>query len=386
MEAGYDYLLFRPRLQQRFFRAAGISLFITGTVLLAASIAYFAYAYKARSDLGSLNAVTTSSSAASGIVAPAVSNTDIAASSATALGSSAVVVPSLSVPTFAPGGEATLGELAQARTQRLAPAFQGEPIPRFSVVEGLPKTAPPPVASVEQPVSTVEQPVSLGMPPQLEISSSAIAAQQLYPGEAIKATYWSNPLEYEPASYVEEYLIQGFRPIDPFLTAPVGTLPAPTHIVIPSIGVDSDVEGLEVVDVGDSRAYVTPKNIVGHIPQEANPGERGGAWFFGHLESPLAGEGNVFYSLPKIPDLLRRGEDVYTIVDNGSVTYLYQITEAFVISADELRIDYAYLQQLKPEFALLDPEGSNIHLVVCVPRLVYDHRLVVSGKLVGIRE
>ena len=379
MEAGYDYLLFKPRLQQRFFRAAGISLFITGTVLLAASIAYFAYAYKARSDLGSLNAVATSPSAASGIVAPAVSKTDIAASSATALGSSTIVVPPLSPPTFAPGGEATLGELAQARTQLLAPASQGEPVPQFSAVESLPKTAPPPVA-------TVEQPASLEMPPPPEISSSAIAAQQLYPGEAIKATYWSNPLEYEPASYIEEYLIQGFRPIDPFLIPPVGTLPAPTHIIIPSIRVDSEVEGLEIVDVGDSRAYVTPKHIVGHIPELANPGEQGSTWFFGHLESPLAGEGNVFYSLPKIPDLLRRGEDVYTMVAAGSVTYLYQITEAFVVHQDDLRMDYGYLQQLKPEFAQLDPGGANIHLVACVPKLVYDHRLVVSGKLVGIRE
>ena len=164
-----------------------------------------------------------------------------------------------------------------------------------------------------------------------------------------------------------------------------GTLAPPTHLVIPSIGVDSDVSGLEILDLGDSTAYETPKHVVGHIPELSNPGEMGGTWFFGHLESPIAGEGNVFYNLPKIPDLLRRGEDVYVVVDNGSRSYLYQITEAFVVGQEELKLDYGYLQTIRPEYAQLDPEGANIHLVACVPKLVYDSRLVVSGRLVGIR-
>ena len=204
-----------------------------------------------------------------------------------------------------------------------------------------------------------------------QISPSAIAAQHPYPGEAIKATYWSNPLEYEPASYVESSLIQGFVALDPSQLMTLGTLPAPTRIIIPSIGVDSDVMGLEILDLGDSRAYDTPKHVVGHIPQSANPGERGSTWLFGHLESPIAREGNVFYNLPKVPDLLRKGQEVYTIVENGTSSYLYRITETKVIHQDDIQ--------------LFDSGGPLVHMVVCVPRFVYDHRLIVTGELVGIR-
>ena len=106
---------------------------------------------------------------------------------------------------------------------------------------------------------------------ELTIAPSAIPAQQLYPGEVMKARYWSNPLEYEPASYVETALIQGFKPIDPLAVTAPGTLPAPSRIIIPSINVDSDVAGLAIRDLGDSRAYETPKHVVGHIPTTANP-------------------------------------------------------------------------------------------------------------------
>ena len=167
-------------------------------------------------------------------------------------------------------------------------------------------------------------------------------------------------------------LIQGFKPIDTSLVAPLGTLSAPTRIIVPSIGVDSEVAGLQVLDLGDSRAYETPKNLVGHIPQSANPGEGGSGWFFGHLESPIAGEGNVFYNLPQIPDLLRQGQEVYAIVENGKTSYLYQITETKVVHQNDMQ--------------LYDVGDPNIHLVVCVPKLVYDHRLIVTGKLVGIHK
>ena len=79
----------------------------------------------------------------------------------------------------------------------------------------------------------------------------------------------------------------------------------------------------------------------------------------------------MFYNLPKIPKLLRKGEEVYTIVEAGSTSYLYRMIETKVVHQNDM-------QQY-------DAEGSNIHLVVCVPRLVYDHRLIVTGELVGIR-
>jgi LPXTG-site transpeptidase (sortase) family protein len=109
--------------------------------------------------------------------------------------------------------------------------------------------------------------------------------------------------------------------------------------------------------------------VVGHIPETANPGEKGSGWYFGHLESPIRGEGSVFYDLPKIPSLLRQGEKVYIIVENGEDSFLYQVTETKVVPEDQLK--------------LYDLKEPTVILVTCVPRLIYDHRLVVTAKLVG---
>ena len=51
--------------------------------------------------------------------------------------------------------------------------------------------------------------------------------------------------------------------------------------------------------------------------------------------------------------------------------YLYRITSTEVLHQDEMR--------------LFNTGWASIHLVSCVPRLVYDHRLVVTGELVGVK-
>ena len=363
MKAGYDYLLMRSRLQHTFIRTSAILLAITGAILLAAGIAYFVYADRARSGLVDLNyAVAAPQSAPEIIPAPL------------SLAPPPVVEPEITVPIVEEPQEvgpapAELAPIKQAPAERESPVV-------LSAQVGVARDSEVTIPSVQSPVVSQAP---------LRVSPSAIAAQQLYPGEAIKATYWGNPLEYEPASYIESSLLRGYKPLDPSNAAAPGTLLPPTRIILPSIGVDSSVKELGIVDLGDSRAYETPKHVVGHIPVSPNPGEMGGVWLFGHLESPIAGEGNVFYTLPKIPDLLRKGQEVYTIVENGQESYLYRITESFVVHQSELRMDYAYLKTLRPEYAQLDPGGANIHLVVCVPRFVYDSRLIVSGKLVGKR-
>ena len=141
---------------------------------------------------------------------------------------------------------------------------------------------------------------------------------------------------------------------------------------------------LEILDLGDRKAYETPDNVVGHIPSTSSPGELGSQWLFGHLESPIVGEGNVFHNLPKIPGLLRESEDVFAVVESGPRSYLYKLTEAVVVHQDDMSLNYGRLRAQKPEFAQLTPTNANLHLVACVPSLVYDHRIVVSGELVGI--
>jgi sortase (surface protein transpeptidase) len=202
-------------------------------------------------------------------------------------------------------------------------------------------------------------------------AASGIRGQALYPGESIRALYWDNPLAYEPRSSLEAALVQGFSPVDPASAAKVGTLASPSRIVIPAIDVDSPAAELEILDLGDSRAYETPKYVVGHIPETARPGERGTGWYFGHLESPIRGEGSVFRDLPKIPELLRQGEDVYVIIGNGTTDYLYRVSDFQILAADELKLQ--------------DTGQPSVFLVTCIPRFYYDYRLVIKAVLVGTR-
>lgn len=226
---------------------------------------------------------------------------------------------------------------------------------------------------------TVEQPTQ-----PAPLSAEIIASQQAYPGELISPYAWEDPGLYDPSSFLGGRP-QGYAPVLSSQGSPVGSLADPERIILTSIRVDSAVKELEIIDLGDSRAYETPNNVVGHIPLASNPGEVGSSWYFGHLESPVAGEGNVFRDLPSIPDMLRRGDEVYAEVFSSSGAYLYRITEALVLEADDLTLSYAEIQEANPQYAGLHPGNAILHMVTCVPRLVYDHRLVVSGQLVGVR-
>ena len=84
------------------------------------------------------------------------------------------------------------------------------------------------------------------------------------------------------------------------------------------------------------------------------------------------GEGNVFQRLPDIPKILKDGDPVYvSLLNDDGDEFLYQVTETEVVYKDDLE--------------LYQTEDSTVTLVACVPRLIYDHRILVTGKLVGIR-
>ena len=197
-----------------------------------------------------------------------------------------------------------------------------------------------------------------------------------YAGMEVHPKYWHEPLRAAADVRVAVGLPEGFEPASAhdFHRFSVPKTEA-RRMSIPSIGVDSDVKELAIVDLGSSRSYETPKNTSGHIPETADPGELGNGWFFGHLESPFRGEGNVFQRLPEIADLLRQfaevGEGaVYVVVESDAGEYLYEVVATQVVHADELR--------------LYDTDGVYITLVTCVPRLDYSHRLLVTAKLVGV--
>ena len=112
-----------------------------------------------------------------------------------------------------------------------------------------------------------------------------------------------------------------------------------TNINIPSIGLSSKIKELSILDLENSRTYETPKNTVGHIPETGNPGELASGWFFGHLESPIRGEGNVFKNLPKLARFLREGNQVFIILDSIDGSFLYQAHTTNVVHKSELVVE-----------------------------------------------
>ncbi len=232
----------------------------------------------------------------------------------------------------------------------------------------------PPPAVYEAPLS---QPPTVGNPPGNAAFpfSSYIS---VYPATEIHPKYWAEPMWSggEPYSYSPnesgQQLPEGFHAV----SSTEGTeLPNSntTRISVPSIGIDSDITELQILDLGNSREYETPKNTVGHIPQSPNAGQLGNSWFFGHLESPIKGEGNVFHRLPDIPEKLRNGDEVLVELENeqGHI-FLYRVTATDVVHQDDMRF--------------YDSSNATITLVACVPSLVYDHRILVTADLIGINE
>ena len=213
-----------------------------------------------------------------------------------------------------------------------------------------------------------------------EFDARALVASynSIYPALALHPKYWRSPATAgsDPYTFGSVMRPDGFLSLSADRGEPRGTAPDAAHVAIPSIGVDSAVANLAILDLGDRREYETPNKIVGRIPQKANPGEIGATWLFGHLESPIRGEGDVFRRLPEIPNLLKMGDPVYVEVRNeAGDEFLYQITETKVVHRDDLA-PYVYGE---------DPDKAVITLVACVPRMVYDHRILVIGELVGVK-
>ena len=164
-------------------------------------------------------------------------------------------------------------------------------------------------------------------------------------------------------------LPDGFELIEFTEENPLPLVAAAIGISIPAVEIDSSIVELSIQDLGDRRAYETPDNTVGHIPETHNAGENGSGWYFGHMESPLIGEGSVFRNLDQIPDMLANGEEVQITTDNGSEEFLYRVTATRVVHEDDMTLEW--------------DGGPSIHLVACFPRLVYDHRLIVDAELIA---
>ncbi len=306
------------RVESRVGKAAGIGLVVAGLLILIGAVSYYAYSQYARSGLDELNA-------------------------------------SFEGPFSLP---------AEAVSAGFTPVEPDTPRPA-GPVNGASYLAPT--------VAPLSPPAQAPAPARRENAAlPASAFISTYPGVQMHPKYWDRPLWAGTDLRQDTSLPQGYSQASAADTpASAGALGTATRIRIPAIDVDSAVSELRILDLGDSRAYETPKNVVGHIPETANPGETGNGWFFGHLESPIRGEGNVFKNLPRIPEHLNNGDPVYITISNEDGEFLYQVFSTKVVYKDDL--------------SLYDSGDSSIVLVACVPRLVYDHRILVNARLVGIK-
>lgn len=206
-----------------------------------------------------------------------------------------------------------------------------------------------------------------------EISGSTypnVLSVQIYPAAWIHPMYWGEPQWAGTESIPTTDIPPGFLPVSLDQVSALGANSPARRIEIPAIGVDAAVIELGILDLGDSKAYETPDNVVGHIPETANPGENSRGWYFGHLWSLVQGGGSVFRDLPKIPELLKH-KPVDVIIKNDEGEFLYRVTHTSVVHRDDLK--------------LVNSDLPSITLVTCVPILVYDHRVLVTAELLAKR-
>lgn len=236
-------------------------------------------------------------------------------------------------------------------------------IPDESIDSHLGIEAEPPQ---RHPIADDEQPIPL------ELKSPDVAQfASIYPGNLLNPKYWSKP-EWGgtdpfggpsiPDNFVPILSTDLFRDFDPTSNA--------THIRIPAINVNSTVSELNIIDLGDQRSYETPNNTVGHIPETSLPGQQGDGWFFAHLESFAAGEGNIFRHLPEITELIKQDPvDVY--LKTSDAEFIYRVTSTTQIHQNDLHLS--------------STDDAQITLVTCWPPRVYDHRVLVDATLIAYR-
>ena len=307
---------------RRIQRIAGLAFALVGVMLLALVGAYYAYGFRAKAAIGDYSSsqarpepigaviVVNSEGPAAPIVKPAVVEVQSSGPAAdTPARTETAVVHSIEAATDVPATESKGEEPAPTAansSSQAAPAGSGgasyaAPVPSIGAstngeraqplnfaqrVRRDPEPAPQPGS---QAVST---PTSLPQP-----AASASAEKTDRPGyQEIREQFLAKRLAVSTAEAAMYSM--------PANGLPTGGLAPATRIRIPVVGIDSEIQELGIIETDDSRAWETPKHVVGHIPTSAVPGGEGQGWYFGHLESPIRGEGNVFRKLPELAELV----------------------------------------------------------------------------------
>jgi len=153
--------------------------------------------------------------------------------------------------------------------------------------------------------------------------------------------------------------------------APSVTRPPPTHLTIPSIGVDTDVVPVEAsptrVDGQAVAIWNVPSDAVGHHANSANPGEGENVVFNGHDDLGSA----VFR------DLWRVQPGAAITVRAGDTTWQYHVET--VLAPQEIGVPLA---QRLANARYIEPTGDErLTFITCWPAGTNDHRIIVIARL-----
>ena len=327
-------------MKERKFKLLAITLGIVGALLLIVSVSLYALGLHSSSQLDKLN-VTSSIPVSTPVIPIVVSNT--------------LIEPDL------------------ISAQKIKPT----PISPKKYIEDIPAKATPLAQSIDyktqvQDLENIEMKEANGQPPNignidklLNGYSSDNFVSGMHPRD------WADPrwsksdvqvkkrLDFPSNGKIGEMLPEDFSG-------------KAINIRIPAIKVDSTVEQLEIIEKNGRKEYETPKNVVGRVPTDPNMFDSVTGWYFGHLESPIKSEGNVFHNLPEVADYLRDGDPVYVFLYTGDQEFVYQAVKSEVLHESELK--------------LYDAGTHSIVLVTCSNRPYYDHRQLVTAKLVDVRQ
>lgn len=175
-----------------------------------------------------------------------------------------------------------------------------------------------------------------------------------------------SPLVLPAESYSATAQRLGFTPLSQADAKPLGTLTPAERLIVPELGIN--VKPAETGLSGQALVMqASVEDIERYASIQANPGERGAMWFFGEVGSGA----RSFGGLRNAPEILAAGEDVMVFVDSGPQVYLYAATHTDVMPIEELRLSSI--------------DRATIHLVVPVPSGLFDHFLVMTGELVGVK-
>ena len=233
------------------------------------------------------------------------------------------------------------------------------------------------VAPTAAPVAAGDRPA-----PESTIAATAVVADAqpgeisfnfaaVYPADQTNPRFWSNPEFAGTGPYGGSGLPEGFEFVSALdaLRGADGKNEA-LRIKIPSIGVDEPVAELQILEEPSGLRYEQPVGLVGHIPDTPDPGQIGNGWYFGHLESPILGEGNVFRRLPDIAELIKQ-DPVNVILETATEAFLYRVTGTTIVPKEDL--------------ALTPAPTASITLVASFPSRVYSHRFLVTAELLAAR-